>query len=97
MIDPTPNEQAAMAAGGDAAGAYLESLGRFDLATLSQPEWRQLIGVGVRQAAGVARPAGQAADRALRLSEPGAQPYHRRREGLEAHGGDHIRHRHGEP
>ena len=24
MIDPTPNEQAAMAAGGDAAGEYLE-------------------------------------------------------------------------
>ena len=37
MIDPTPNEQAAMAAGGDAAGAYLESLGRSDLATLTQP------------------------------------------------------------
>ena len=28
MIDPTPNEQAAMAAGGDAAGEYLESLGK---------------------------------------------------------------------
>ena len=47
MIDPTPNEQAAMAAGGDAAGAYLESLGRSDLATLSQPEWRQLIEIVV--------------------------------------------------
>ena len=47
VIDPTPNEQAAMAAGGDAAGAYLESLGRSDLATLSQPEWRQLIEIVV--------------------------------------------------
>ncbi|HMQ92667.1 MAG TPA: DUF6511 domain-containing protein [Amaricoccus sp.] len=43
MIDPTPNEQAAMAAGGDAAGEYLESLARSDLATLSPAEWRQLI------------------------------------------------------
>jgi hypothetical protein len=36
-----------MAASGDAAGAYLESLGRSDLATLSQPEWRQLIEIVV--------------------------------------------------
>ena len=47
MIDPTPNEQAAMAAGGNAAGEYLESLGKSDLATLSPPEWRQLIEIVV--------------------------------------------------
>ena len=47
MIDPTPNEQAAMAAGGDAAGSYLESLGKSDLAAFSQPEWRQLIEIVV--------------------------------------------------
>ena len=47
MIDPTPNEQAAMAAGGDAGGAYLESLGKSDLATLSPAEWRQLIEIVV--------------------------------------------------
>jgi hypothetical protein len=47
MIDPTPNEQAAMAAGGEAAGAYLESLGRSDLATLSPAEWKQLIEIVV--------------------------------------------------
>ena len=47
MIDPTPNEQAAMAAGGDAAGEYLESLGKSDLATLSPAEWRQLIEIVV--------------------------------------------------
>jgi hypothetical protein len=47
MIDPTPNEQAAMAAGGDAAGAYLESLGKSDLLALSPPEWRQLIEIVV--------------------------------------------------
>jgi hypothetical protein len=45
MIDPTPNEQAAMAAGGEAAGAYLESLGQSDLARLSVEEWRTLIEV----------------------------------------------------
>jgi hypothetical protein len=47
MIDPTPNEQAAMTAGGDAAGAYLESLGKSDLAALSPAEWRQLIEIVV--------------------------------------------------
>jgi len=47
MIDPTPNEEAAMTAGGDAAGAYLESLGRSDLATLTPAEWRQLIEIVV--------------------------------------------------
>jgi hypothetical protein len=47
MIDPTPNERAAMAAGGKAAGEYLESLGRSDLAALTAPEWRQLIEIVV--------------------------------------------------
>jgi Family of unknown function (DUF6511) len=47
MIDPTPNEQAAMAAGGTAAGEYLESLAKSDLATLSPAEWRQLIEIVV--------------------------------------------------
>jgi hypothetical protein len=47
MIDPTPNEQAAMVAGGDAAGEYLESLAKSDLATLSPAEWRQLIEIVV--------------------------------------------------
>ena len=47
MIEPTPNEQAAMAAGGDAAGAFLESLGKTDLAALTTPEWRQLIEIVV--------------------------------------------------
>ena len=43
MIDPTPNEAAAMTAGGEAGGAYLEALAKSDLATLSPAEWRQLI------------------------------------------------------
>jgi hypothetical protein len=47
MIDPTPNEHAAMAAGGDAAGGYLESIGKSDLATLSPTEWRQMIKIVV--------------------------------------------------
>lgn len=45
MIDPTPNERAAMEAGGIAAGEYLESLARTDLASLSVEEWRTLIEV----------------------------------------------------
>jgi hypothetical protein len=43
MIDPTPNERAAMAAGGNAAGDSLVSLAKSALATLSPAEWRQLI------------------------------------------------------
>lgn len=47
MIDPTPNEQAAMAAAGAAAGEYLESLGRSDLARLTVEEWQTFIEVVV--------------------------------------------------
>jgi hypothetical protein len=47
MIDPTPNEAAALEAGGAAAGAWLESLGRSDLAALSPEEWRTLIELAV--------------------------------------------------
>lgn len=43
MIDPTPNEKAAMDAGGAAGGAYLESIGKSDLATLTVAEWQALI------------------------------------------------------
>ena len=45
MIDPTPNERAAMAHGGVMAGEYLDSLGRTDLAQLSTEEWHTLIEV----------------------------------------------------
>lgn len=45
MIDSTPNEQAALAGGGEAAGAFLEGLGKSDLARLSVDEWRTLIEV----------------------------------------------------
>ena len=45
MIDPTPNEQAAMAHGGAMAGEYLDSIGRTDLASLSVAEWHTLIEV----------------------------------------------------
>ncbi|WP_075220697.1 DUF6511 domain-containing protein [Acuticoccus yangtzensis] len=43
MIDLTPNEKAAMEAGGHAGGAYLEDLGKSDLAVLSLDEWQALI------------------------------------------------------
>ena len=39
MIDPTPNEIEAMATGGQMGGEYLESIGKSDLATLSEEEW----------------------------------------------------------
>lgn len=43
MIDPTPNEQAAMEAGGAAGGELLETLGKTDLARLTVDEWRAFI------------------------------------------------------
>ena len=39
MIDPTPNESEAMTIGGQQGGEYLESIGKSDLATLSESEW----------------------------------------------------------
>ncbi len=45
MIDPTPNEIAAMRAGGQAAGEYLESIGKTDLAVLTEAEWLTLLEV----------------------------------------------------
>lgn len=37
----TQNEEAAASKGGEAAGAYLEQIGKTDLATLSGPEWEK--------------------------------------------------------
>ncbi len=45
MIDPTPNEQAAMKAGGQAGGQYLDSLAKTDLNGLSLQEWQTFIEV----------------------------------------------------
>jgi len=45
MIDPTPNEQAAMLHGAKMAGEYLDSLRRTDLAQLSIEEWHTLVEV----------------------------------------------------
>ena len=42
-----PHPQRAGRHGGDAAGEYLESLAKSDLATLSPAEWRQLIEIVV--------------------------------------------------
>ncbi len=47
MIDPTPNETAAMIAGGEAGGAYLDSLGKTDLARLTEAEWDAFVEVVV--------------------------------------------------
>ena len=41
MIDPTPNERAAIAQGGAMAGEYLDSLGKTDLAQLSSRSGRR--------------------------------------------------------
>ncbi len=45
MIDPTPNERAAMTHGGAMAGEYLDSLGKSDLALFSSEEWLTLLEV----------------------------------------------------
>ena len=39
MIDPTPNERAAMVEGGRHGGEYLESIGKTDLSVLTESEW----------------------------------------------------------
>ena len=43
MIDPTPNERAAMEHGGQMGGEYLDSLGKTDLATFTAEEWSTFI------------------------------------------------------
>lgn len=43
MIDPTPNEEAALARGGAMGGEYLDSLGKTDLALLGLEEWRTFV------------------------------------------------------
>ncbi len=43
MIDPTPNEQAAIRKGGMMGGEVLDSLGRTDLALLSETEWLTFV------------------------------------------------------
>ena len=43
MIDPTPNETAAMIAGGKAGGEYLESIGKTDLVALTEAEWDTFV------------------------------------------------------
>lgn len=43
MIDPSPNEKAALANAAQMGGEYLDSLGRTDLATLTVDEWATFI------------------------------------------------------
>lgn len=43
MIDPTPNERAALSNAAQMGGEYLDSLGRTDLATLTTDEWEYFI------------------------------------------------------
>ena len=43
MIDPTPNEMQAMTVGGQMGGEYLESIGKSDLAILTETEWDRFI------------------------------------------------------
>jgi hypothetical protein len=43
MIDPTPNERAAILRGGAIGGEYLESIRKTDLARLSEMEWLTFV------------------------------------------------------
>jgi len=43
MIDPTPNEKAAFRHGGNMGGEILDSLGKTDLAQLSEAEWLSFV------------------------------------------------------
>jgi hypothetical protein len=43
MIQFTETEEEAIEAGGAAAGAYLETIGKFDLSELSPEQWRDFL------------------------------------------------------
>ncbi|MDK9720412.1 MAG: DUF6511 domain-containing protein [Rhodospirillales bacterium] len=43
MIDPTPNERAAIRHGGEMGGEILDSLGRTGLAQLTEAEWLTFV------------------------------------------------------
>ena len=43
MIDPTPNEQAAMEHGGQMGGEHLDSIGKTDMLSLTPQEWNTFI------------------------------------------------------
>jgi len=43
MIDVTPNEQAAMDNGSRLAGEYMDHLGKTDLATMTDEEWKMIV------------------------------------------------------
>lgn len=45
MLNPTKHEKEALLAASDAAGEYLEGIGKTDLATMTQQEWRDFIAV----------------------------------------------------
>jgi hypothetical protein len=45
MVDPNEHEVAAMRRAGDAAGEFIEALGRTDMATWSPAEWTSFIDV----------------------------------------------------
>ena len=45
MIDPTPNEKAAVVNGGRMGGEYLDSIGKTDLETLESDEWLTFVEV----------------------------------------------------
>lgn len=47
MVDSDAHEIAAIAAAGPLAGEYLESIGKTDLATLSEAEWLTFLEVVV--------------------------------------------------
>lgn len=43
MIDPTPNERAAIRRGGEMGGEYLESVRKADLSQLTETEWLTFV------------------------------------------------------
>ena len=47
MIDPNKHEANALAAAGMSAGAYVEEIGKTDLASWTEQEWATLIDVAV--------------------------------------------------
>ena len=75
MIDPTPNEKAAVVNGGRMGGEYLDSIGKTDLETLEPDEWLTFVEVLVTGYCDHLRALAARDEEHLRKLDPGQVPF----------------------
>ena len=75
MIDPTPNEKAAVVNGGRMGGEYLDSIGKTDLETLEPDEWLTFVEVLVTGYCDHLRALAARDEEQLRKLDPGQVPF----------------------